>query len=274
MKASDPAVVPAPPAPEEGAPPAAGGGAGAPIVRVRDLEVGFEARSVLKNLDLDVWPREIVGIIGGSGSGKSVLIRAILGLVPKRQGTIELFGCDVDLLSDDERRILGRRVGVLFQQGALFSSLTVEENVQLPMREFLSMPDELSDELARVKIAMVGLPAEAATKYPYELSGGMTKRAALARALALDPELVILDEPTSGLDPIGARQFDALLSSLRGTLGLTAIMVTHDLESLRRVCDRVAVLRGGAIAATGTVQAMEQSDDPWIRDYFSDLTGS
>lgn len=246
----------------------------APIVRVRELEVGFDAKSVLKNLNLDIWPREIVGIIGGSGSGKSVLIRAILGLIPKRHGTIELFGCNVDLLSDDQRRTLDKRVGVLFQQGALFSSLTVKENVQLPMREFLSLSDELSNQLALLKIELVGLPVAAASKYPSELSGGMTKRAALARALALDPDLIILDEPTSGLDPISARQFDTLLSSIRGTLGLTAIMVTHDPESLHRVCDRVAVLRGGTVTATGTVRQMEQSDDPWIKDYFSGLPRS
>ena len=236
---------------------------------MRDLEVGFGDQIVLKHLDLDVRPKEILGIIGGSGSGKSVLIRAILGLVPKRGGTIELFGQDLDGLPDDQRNRLGRRIGVLFQHGALFSSLTVKENVQLPMREFLSLSDELCDELARVKIDLVGLPTDAADKYPYELSGGMTKRAALARALALDPDLVILDEPTSGLDPIAARHFDVLLTSLRGTLGLAVIMVTHDLESLRHVCDRVAVLRGGTVLATGTVRAMQDSNDPWIKEYFT-----
>ena len=265
-RANRPPFVPAnPPARTED------GAAAAPeaIVRVRDLEVGFGDQTVLRHLDLDVWPKKILGIIGGSGSGKSVLIRAILGLVAKRGGAIELFGQDVDHLSDDQRNQLDKRIGVLFQQGALFSSLTVKENIQFPMREFLSLSDQLCEKLALVKIELVGLPAEAAYKYPSELSGGMTKRAALARALALDPDLVILDEPTSGLDPIGAREFDTLLTSLRGSLGLSVIMVTHDLASLRRVCDRVAVLRRGTVVATGTVREMENSNDPWIKEYFN-----
>src|SRR5918993_1302092 len=215
------------------------------VIRVRGLEVGFGERTIMKDLDLDVYRGEILGFVGASGTGKSVLTRAILGLVPKRAGTIEVFGENVDELSLASRKAIERRWGVLFQFGALFSSLTVKENVQVPMREYLHLSERLLDELAMLKIEMVGLKPDAADKLPSELSGGMIKRAALARALALDPEILFLDEPTSGLDPIGAGEFDDLIATLQRTLGLTVFMVTHDLDSLHTVCDRIAALGGG-----------------------------
>lgn len=239
-----------------------------PIIRVRDVEVGFGEKTILKGLDLDVYPGEILGFVGGSGQGKSVLTRAILGLVHKRAGTIEVLGQNLDELSSDERRQLERHWGVLFQQGALFSSLTVKQNIQVPMREYLRLSDRLLDELAMLKIEMVGLNPDAADKLPSELSGGMIKRAALARALALDPEIVFLDEPTSGLDPIGAGEFDDLIATLQRTLGLTVFMVTHDLDSLYSVCDRIAALGEGKILAEGPIEAMLASDHPWLRSYF------
>jgi phospholipid/cholesterol/gamma-HCH transport system ATP-binding protein len=238
------------------------------VIRVCDLEVGFGERSIMKGLDLDVYRGEILGCVGASGTGKSVLTRAILGLVPKRAGTIEVFGENLDELSLIERRSIERRWGVLFQQGALFSSLTVKQNVQVPMREYLSLSDRLLDELAMLKIEMVGLQPDAADKLPSELSGGMIKRAALARALSLDPEILFLDEPTSGLDPIGAGDFDELIATLQRTLGLTVFMVTHDLDSLYTVCDRIAALGEGRILAAGTMETMLASDHPWLRAYF------
>ena len=238
------------------------------IISVRDVEVGFGDRTILKGLDLDVYRGEILGFVGGSGQGKSVLTRAILGLVPKRAGTIEVLGQNLDGLSAEERRQLERHWGVLFQQGALFSALTVKQNIQVPMREYLRLSDRLLDELAMLKIEMVGLNPDAADKLPSELSGGMIKRAALARALALDPEIVFLDEPTSGLDPIGAGEFDDLIATLQRTLGLTVFMVTHDLDSLYSVCDRIAALGEGKILAAGPIEVMLESDHPWLRSYF------
>jgi phospholipid/cholesterol/gamma-HCH transport system ATP-binding protein len=238
------------------------------VIRVRDLEVGFGERTIMKGLDLDVYRGEILGFVGASGQGKSVLTRAILGLVPKRGGTIEVFGEDIDTMSPAEHRAVERRWGVLFQQGALFSALTVRQNVQMPMREYLDLSSRLLDELAMLKIEMVGLKPDAADKLPSELSGGMIKRAALARALALDPEIVFLDEPTSGLDPIGAGDFDELIATLQRTLGLTVFMVTHDLDSLHSVCDRIAALGDGRILAEGTIEKMLASDHPWLRAYF------
>ncbi|MBF9194762.1 ABC transporter ATP-binding protein [Microvirga terrestris] len=238
------------------------------IIRVRGVEVGFGEKTILKGLDLDVYRGEILGFVGGSGQGKSVLTRAILGLVRKRAGTIEVLGRNLDELSSDERRQLERHWGVLFQQGALFSALTVKQNIQVPMREYLHLSDRLLDELAMLKIEMVGLSPDAADKLPSELSGGMIKRAALARALALDPEIVFLDEPTSGLDPIGAGEFDDLIATLQRTLGLTVFMVTHDLDSLYSVCDRIAALGEGKILAEGPIEAMLASDHPWLRSYF------
>lgn len=238
------------------------------IIRVRGLDVGFGERSILAGLNLDVYRGEILGFVGGSGTGKSVLTRSILGLVPKQAGTIEVFGENVEELSAASRREVERRWGVLFQFGALFSSLTVKENVQVPMREHLSLSERLLDELAMLKIEMVGLKPDAADKLPSELSGGMIKRAALARSLALDPEILFLDEPTSGLDPIGAGEFDELIATLQRTLGLTVFMVTHDLDSLFSVCDRIAALAERRIISVGPIETMLESDHPWLRSYF------
>jgi phospholipid/cholesterol/gamma-HCH transport system ATP-binding protein len=238
------------------------------VIRVRGLEVGFGERTIMKDLDLDVYRGEILGFVGASGQGKSVLTRAILGLVPKRAGTIEVFGENLDDVSYAEHRAIERRWGVLFQQGALFSALTVKQNVQVPMREYLTLSDRLLDELALLKIEMVGLKPDAAEKLPSELSGGMIKRAALARALALDPEILFLDEPTSGLDPIGAGDFDELIATLQRTLGLTVFMVTHDLDSLYTVCDRIAALGDGKILAAGPIEDMLKSEHPWLKAYF------
>jgi phospholipid/cholesterol/gamma-HCH transport system ATP-binding protein len=238
------------------------------VIRVRDLVVGFDAVTVLDRLSLDVFRGEILGFVGGSGAGKSVLMRTIIGLVPKRAGTIEVFGLDLDAAGPKERRATERRWGILFQQGALFSSLTVRQNVQFPMREYLSLSDRLLDEIAMAKLEMVGLTTDVADKFPSELSGGMTKRVALARALALDPEIVFLDEPTSGLDPIGAGAFDDLIRTLQRTLGLTVFMVTHDLDSLHTVCDRIAVLADRRVVADGPIATMLASEHPWVKEYF------
>ena len=238
------------------------------VLGVRGLEVGFGDRLILRGLDLDVYRGEILGFVGGSGQGKSVLTRTVLGLIPKRAGTIEVFGERLDQLSVAAWRMLERRMGVLFQQGALFSSLTVKQNVQVPMREYLRLSERLMNELAMLKIEMVGLKPDAADKLPSELSGGMIKRAALARSLALDPEILFLDEPTSGLDPIGAGEFDDLIAMLQRTLDLTVFMVTHDLDSLYAVCDRIAALGNGRIIAAGPIETMLASDDPWVRSYF------
>jgi phospholipid/cholesterol/gamma-HCH transport system ATP-binding protein len=244
-----------------------------PAIRVRDLVVGFGDHVVLDHLDLDVRRGEILGLVGGSGSGKSVLLRTIIGLLPKRQGTIEVLGLDRDRAGEAERRAVERRWGILFQQGALFSSLTALQNVQFPMREYLGLSEALMGEVALAKLEMVGLTAADGDKLPSELSGGMTKRVALARALALDPEIVFLDEPTSGLDPIAAGDFDALIKTLQVTLGLTVFMVTHDLESLRTVCDRIAALADGRVIAIGTMDAMLASRHPWMTAYFQGKRG-
>jgi phospholipid/cholesterol/gamma-HCH transport system ATP-binding protein len=233
-------------------------------IRVRDLVVGFGRQTVLDHLSLDVRRGEILGLVGASGGGKSVLMRTIIGLIPRQGGTIEVMG-----------RTIGGRTegaattwGILFQQGALFSSLTVRQNIQFPLRENLVLSQELMDEIAIAKLEMVGLRAQDADKYPAELSGGMTKRVALARALALDPPILFLDEPTSGLDPIAAGDFDALIGTLQKTLGLTVFMVTHDLASLTTVCDRVAALADGKIVAIGPMRELLQSEHPWVRAYF------
>lgn len=239
-----------------------------PIIRVRDIWVSFGTNTVLKGLDLDVKRGEILGFVGASGGGKSVLMRTIIGLVKKQKGTIEVFGHDIDRLNEDARQAIERRWGVLFQHGALFSSLTVRQNIQFPLREYLNLSQRLMDEIAIAKLEMVGLPASAAERYPSQLSGGMIKRAALARALVLDPEIVFLDEPTSGLDPISAGDFDELIKALQQTLGLTVFMVTHDLDSLHNACDRVAALADGKIIATGPLGDMLKSDHPWLRAYF------
>ena len=239
-----------------------------PVVEARGVEVGFGDVTILEDLDLDVYRGEILGFVGGSGTGKSVLMRAILGLTPKRRGTIKVFGKDLDRLGDAGRVELERRWGVLFQMGALFSSLTVKENIQVPMREHYNVSRRLMDDLALVKLEMVGLPRDAADKMPSELSGGMVKRASLARSLALDPELLFLDEPTSGLDPIGAAAFDELIGKLRDTLGLTVYMVTHDLDSLYSVCDRIAVLAEKRVLVAGDLTEMLNNEHPWVRSYF------
>lgn len=238
------------------------------IISARDVAIGFGERMVIDGLDLDVYSGEVLGVVGGSGTGKSVLTRCIIGLVPKRRGRITVFGQDLDQTTDQDHKAIERRWGVMFQHGALFSSLTVKQNIQVPLREYLRLSEPLMDEIARLKIAMVGLNPDAADKYPSELSGGMIKRAALARALALDPEIVFLDEPTSGLDPIGAGEFDTLIRTLRDTLGLTVYMVTHDLDSLVRICDRIAALADGRVIATGTMADMVRQEHPWLRRYF------
>jgi phospholipid/cholesterol/gamma-HCH transport system ATP-binding protein len=243
------------------------------VISVRDLSVGFGDATVLDRATLDVFEGEILGFVGGSGAGKSVLMRTIIGLLPKSNGSIEVFGTDLAAVSDDERRAIERRWGVLFQQGALFSSLTALQNVQFPIREYLKLSPRLIEEIALAKLEMVGLNANVRGKYPAELSGGMVKRVALARALALDPDIVFLDEPTSGLDPIGAAEFDELIRTLQRTLGLSVFMVTHDLDSLHTVCDRIAVLSEGRIIATGPIETMLASEHPWLKSYFRGKRG-
>ena len=237
-------------------------------IRVHDLVVGFGETNVLDHLSLDVFKGEVLGFVGASGGGKSVLMRTIIGLLPKREGTIEVLGVDLDKVNEDGRRAIERRWGILFQQGALFSSLTVRQNVQFPIREYLDLSERLLEEIAMAKLEMVGLAPDVGDKYPSELSGGMIKRVALARALALDPEIVFLDEPTSGLDPIGAGEFDDLIRTLQRTLGLTVFMVTHDLDSLHTICDRIAALADGKIIAAGPIAAMVASEHPWLKAYF------
>ncbi|WP_198669631.1 ABC transporter ATP-binding protein [Pelagibacterium sediminicola] len=241
---------------------------GTPIIEIENLSVAFGPKKVIDGLSFTVERGEILGVIGPSGSGKSVTLRAIIGLLPKAGGKVRVFGTDYDNLGPAGRRATERRWGVLFQQGALFSALTVLENIEFPMREHFSMSARMRREIARYKIDLVGLPPEAAHLYPSELSGGMIKRAALARALALDPEILFLDEPTAGLDPIGAARFDELVVSLRDMLGLTVYMVTHDLDSLAAACDRIVALGDGRLLKAGTMADMLASDDPWLNDYF------
>ena len=243
------------------------------VIRVRGLVTGFGDQVVHDGLDLDVRRGEILGVVGGSGTGKSVLMRAIIGLQPPRAGDITIFGEDARNLDAAAAKDLRRRWGVLFQEGALFSSLTVAENIEVPMREFLDLPDELMDELAGYKVTMVGLPPEAGPKFPSELSGGMKKRAGLARALSLDPQLLFLDEPTSGLDPISAAAFDELIKVLKETLGLTVFLITHDLDTLHAICDRVAVLADQKVLAVGTISELLSFEHPWVREYFTGPRG-
>ena len=241
-------------------------GANDTLIGVGDLVVGFGDQVVLDHLSLDVRRGEILGVVGASGSGKSVLLRTMIGLVPKRAGAIAFAGIDRE--RNEDGNAMARRWGVLFQQGALFSSLTVRQNIEFPMREGLELSVELLEELADAKLEMVGLQARDGDKYPAEISGGMTKRAALARALALDPRIVFLDEPTSGLDPIAAEEFDTLILTLQQTLGLTVFMVTHDLDSLNTVCDRIAVLADGKVVVEGPMTAMLACEHPWVKSYF------
>ncbi len=237
------------------------------VIEVKGLRTQFGAQLVHDGVDLTVQRGEIMGLVGGSGSGKSVLLHSIIGLRRPNAGQVKVLGQDVRSLSESELRQLDRHWGVLFQDGALFSSLTVAQNIEVPMREHIKMPPGLRRELAMLRIAMVGLPPDAADKYPSQLSGGMKKRAGLARALALDPEILFLDEPTSGLDPIGASAFDRLIRELQRSLGLTVLLVTHDLDSLRAVCDRISVLVDKRVKV-GTLESLMRDPHPWIQEYF------
>ncbi|MEM7072364.1 MAG: ABC transporter ATP-binding protein [Pseudomonadota bacterium] len=238
-----------------------------PVIRIRDLDTRFGTQLVHHGLALDVHPGEIIGVVGGSGTGKSVLLRQIVGLLRPSAGRIEVLGTDIWYSAAHLRRKVLQRVGLLFQDGALFSSLTVQENVMAPMRENLDLGVAAMQGLANLKIRLAGLPLSAGDKYPSELSGGMRKRAGLARALALDPEILFLDEPTAGLDPIGAAEFDKLIVSLKRELGLTVYMVTHDLDSLLTTCDRIAALIDKKITCAPVSEHL-QSDHPWLRAYF------
>jgi phospholipid/cholesterol/gamma-HCH transport system ATP-binding protein len=243
-------------------------------IRVRGLVNKFGEAVIHDGVDLDVRTGEILGVVGGSGTGKSVLMRAIIGLKLPEAGEVTIFGESMLGKAEDEALDVRRRWGVLFQGGALFSTLTVAENVQVPLREFYPNLDQaLLDEIAAYKVTMSGLPPDAGPKYPAELSGGMKKRAGLARALALDPALLFLDEPTAGLDPIGASAFDELTRSLQRTLGLTVFLITHDLDSLYAICDRVAVLADKKVIAVGTIPELLALDHPWIQEYFNGPRG-
>ena len=237
-----------------------------PAISVRGLVTRFGPQTVHDGLDLTVERGEIIGVVGGSGTGKTVLLRTIIGLQRPAEGEVTLLDERVQWDGDSTRALAGR-FGMLFQDGALFSALTVGQNIQVPMREKGGIPRDLMDELARLKVSLVGLPPDACGKFPSQLSGGMRKRAGLARALALDPEVVFLDEPTAGLDPIGAADFDELILDLRRSLGLTVVMVTHDLDSLARICDRIAVLVDRRITV-GTIEELTRDPHPWIQHYF------
>jgi phospholipid/cholesterol/gamma-HCH transport system ATP-binding protein len=240
-----------------------------PLIQVRGLRNSFGKQIVHEGLDLDVRRREILGVVGGSGTGKSVLMRSIIGLQTPDEGEITVFGEPMIGRPEEEAKHVRRRWGILFQGGALFSTLTVAENVQVPIREYFPQMDErLLDEIAAYKIVMSGLPADTAAKFPSELSGGMRKRAGIARALALDPELMFLDEPTAGLDPIGAAAFDELIVQLRDALGLTVFLITHDLDTLYAICDRVAVIADRKVVAVGTIPELLALDHEWIEEYF------
>lgn len=243
------------------------------VIEVEGLKTQFGDFVVHENLDLKVRKSEIIGVVGGSGTGKSVLMRAIIGLKKPSAGSVHIFGEDYYKADEQTRVSIERRWGVLFQGGALFSSMTVAQNVMAPIREHMEMGTLLAQDIAALKISMSGLPEEAGAKYPSELSGGMKKRAGLARALALDPEIVFLDEPTAGLDPIGAAKFDELIVNLKESLGLTVFMVTHDLDTLHSTCDRVAVLAEKRVIACGPLDEVRRNDHPWIQEYFSGPRG-
>ena len=246
----------------------------APIIKVRGLKNSFGDQVVHEGLDLDVVPGEILGVVGGSGTGKSVLMRSVIGLQKPDAGEIEVLGENMIDRTEDEAKNIRRRWGILFQNGALFSTLTVAENVEVPIREYFPfLKPPLLDEIASYKIAMSGLPPDAGPKYPAELSGGMRKRAGLARALAMDPELLFLDEPTAGLDPIGAAAFDELIRSLQQRLELTVFLITHDLDTLHSICDRVAVIADQKVIAVGTIPELLALDHPWIQEYFNGPRG-
>ena len=244
-----------------------------PIISIRGLTTRFGRQVVHQDLAFDQQPGEIMGVIGASGSGKSVLLRTIIGLNRPAKGAVRVLDTDPYGASHAARAALERHWGVLFQDGALFSSLTVAQNVQVPLREHLKLPQALMNEIAALKISMAGLPPEVGPKYPAELSGGMRKRAALARALAMDPEVIFLDEPTAGLDPVSAAEFDQLIKDLQAVLGITVFMVTHDLDTLQAVCDRIAVLAEGRVYAVGTLAEVRSEDHPWIQAYFNGPRG-
>ncbi len=238
------------------------------LIEVRGLVTQFGTHRVHDGLDLDVYRGEVLGIVGGSGTGKSVLLREIVGLLRPAAGSIRVFGTDMLNAPEAEHQAVERRWGVMFQDGALFSALSVAENVEVPLRGLPGLGAATRRALAELKVSMVGLPPNACDKFPSELSGGMRKRAGLARALALDPEIVFLDEPTAGLDPIGAADFDNLIKELQRTLGLTVFLVTHDLDSLHAICDRIAVLAEKKVLVTGTMAEMLKVDHPWVHAYF------
>lgn len=242
--------------------------ASAPIIEVKDLGVGFGDRMILDGLSFSIKRGDVVGVIGPSGCGKSVSMRALLGLVPIRAGSIRILEKDLGQVGQNDLLSIRQKTGVLFQQGALFSSLSVQENVELPMREHFPLDAKLISQTARAKIEMAGLPRHAGNLYPSELSGGMIKRAALARALALDPQLLFLDEPTAGLDPIGAAAFDSLILELRAAFDLTVFMITHDLDSLGAICNDLVILSKGKLMCQGNLNEVRKHDDPWIREYF------
>jgi len=241
---------------------------GEAIIQVRDLTNQFGPQVVHQHLDLDLYRGEVLGVVGGSGTGKSVLLRTIVGLRQPNAGTVRVFDEDLLTLPTERRSELERRFGVLYQRGALFSSLTVLENIALPLIEHAGLTRAQAERLAASKVALVGLPGHAGDKYPTELSGGMVKRAALARALALEPDILFLDEPTAGLDPIGAAAFDQLIRTLRDALGLSVFLVTHDLDTLYTLCDRVAVLSQRRVLVADRLDVVAATDDPWIHDYF------
>lgn len=239
------------------------------VLQVDAIVTRFGSATVHDGVSFSVRRGQVVALIGGSGTGKSVLVKEIIGLLRPTAGTVRLLDADVWNCSTEEMSVLRRRFGMLFQDGALFSSLTVAENIAVPFREHTDLPDELIPPLVGFKLSLVGLSPETGAKMPAELSGGMRKRVALARALALEPEILFLDEPTSGLDPIGARAFDQLVRVLSDGLGLTVFIVTHDLDTLLSIIDRIIVLSDGRVIADGTVDEVMQSNDPWIRDYFA-----
>ena len=238
------------------------------VIQVRGLVNRFGSQVVHEGLDLDLYRGEVLGVVGGSGTGKSVLLRSIVGLRRPNAGSIRVLGEQLERQSPEARSRLERRLGVLYQRGALFTSLTVLENTALPLIEHAGLPRPEAERLARLKLALAGLPGSAADKYPAELSGGMVKRAALARALALDPEILFLDEPTAGLDPVGAAAFDTLIATLRDALGLSVFLVTHDLDTLYAICDRVAVLADRRVLVADRLQVVAATEDPWIQEYF------
>ena len=242
------------------------------VIEVRKVRNQFGSHVVHNDLDLDVHRGEILGVVGGSGTGKSVLLRTIVGLRRPNAGTVKVLGKMIDPTTPQSDSV-NTEIGILFQDGALFSSMTVAENVMAPLREHLDISDVLAEEIAGMKISLAGLSEDVGKKMPADLSGGMRKRAALARALALDPQILFLDEPTAGLDPIGAARFDELIMSLRDNLGLTVFMVTHDLDSLYRDCDRVAVLADKQVIVNGPLEDVQASNHPWIQDYFGGPRG-